>query len=491
MNLIDQFLGVVQRHPAAPALIHQGQVMTRGQFLKLVVATSRHLHEQGVAPGEVMGMSLDHSPLHLAAMLAVARLGAVSLPVHPATPPAGQQRLMAKFGASRLICMPDAQVPPGVPAVVLDAAVLKPLESADLRFIPYWPAPETPARIGLTSGTTGMPGGILYTHAYWGHRIATTVDNCDAQTRLMPSNLHLTLGNLSAFAALLSGGMVVFNRLHDIRSYFQTVQLYGVTHALMAPALIAEMATLNTEPGPAFPSMRHLRMVGGALTRQQIAIAKTRLSPNISLPYGLSEVGAVSIASPDLLTSHPEFAGRCKPGVLVQALGPNGEVLAVGQTGELRVKVPGMPQSYYRDEVRTADRFVDGWFMTRDIGMVTSDGLVRIEGRADDRLNIGGQKLHPEQIESVLQQHPEVKEVAVFVADNALGNKVLMAAIVLNHSGAVQRKFTDYCRDMRMGRQAPQRFLLVPQLPRNPAGKLIRTALPELLSNPGQGQTLH
>jgi acyl-coenzyme A synthetase/AMP-(fatty) acid ligase len=149
--------------------------------------------------------------------------------------------------------------------------------------------------------------------------------------------------------------------------------------------------------------------------------------------------------------------------------------------GELRVSIPGMPTAYYRNAERTAERFKYGWFLTRDIGRVTTDGLIEIEGRVDDRINLGGQKLHPERIENVLQQHPEVREAAVFPVENRVGNPVLLAAVVLNHAGKIEKPLTEFCRERKLGGIAPRRFLLVKELPRNPAGKLMRSALPELL----------
>lgn len=496
MNMIDQLLQVVQANPAAPAMIHARRLLTRVQFLQLVMVVARRLHERGIAQGEVVGVSMDHSPLHLATMLALARLGAVSLPVHPSTPPVGQLRLMQQFQARRLLTMPGAVAKPldGVECFDLGEIDLAKEAACDPHFIDYWPAADTPARIGLTSGTTGAPGAILYSHEFWLHRIATTVDNCDEHTRLMPSNLHLTLGNLSAFAALFVGGVLVFHRLHDLESFYRTLSIFGVTHALMPPSLIPQMAALNREEGPAFPALRHLRIVGGGLTPRLIDLARRKLSPQVYLPYGLSEVGAVSMATPELLSAHPEFAGRCKPGVRVEARDANGQALPVGSQGELWVSVPGQPMGYHNNPERTAARFCDGWFKTGDIGLVTADGLVRIEGRADDRINLGGQKFQPERVESVLQQHPEVKEIAVFTVNDQQGDKVLVAAAVLNHGGQVQKKFTEFCREQRLGGLMPRRFFVVKELPRNPAGKLVRAELPRLLARKGNamsGEALH
>ena len=489
MNLIDKFLQVVARNPAAPALIYQGEVWTRARFLRLVCNVSRRLHAQGVVPGGIVGISLDQSPLHLAAMFALARLGAVSLPVHPQLNPLGQRRLMAQFGARQLLGLPGSRALDGFTCFDLGNIASSSLPECDLNFIDYWPEPQVPARLALTSGTTGVPGGILYSHEQWLHRIETTVEYCDEMTRLMPSNLHLTMGSLAALAAVLAGGVVVFHTLHDRASFYDTVRQYGITHTLMPPALIAELAELNGDEGFAFPSLKFLRIVGGGLTPQMTRLATSKLTPNIYLPYGISEVGAISIASPDLLENYPGYAGRLKPGVELEAVNPDDMVVPAGEIGELRVRVPGMPSAYYLNEERTAQRFRDGWFYTGDMGFVTAQGLVSIEGRLDDRINLGGIKFYPESVEGILNSHPEIKESAVFVLPDEAENPVLVAMVVPKHAGPMNPKLVDFLRGRSLGIKNPKRFFLVKALPKNPTGKILRHELPALVNRMRESQS--
>lgn len=481
MTLIDKFLEVVTRNPAAPALIYQGQVWTRGRFQQLVCHAARRLHAKGVRPGDVVGLSMDHSPMHLAAVFAVARLGGISLAVHPQLNPPGQRRLMTQFGALHLLMLDGATALDGFSCFDIGEFSSEKGASVDLKFIDYWPEPDAPARINLTSGTTGVPGGILYTQERWLHRINTTVEYCDETTRLMPSNLHLTMGNLAALSAVLAGGLLVFHTLHDRLSFYSTVAQYGITHTLMPPALIPELAELNVDEGFAFPSIKYLRIVGGALTPQMIELAKKKLTPNIYLPYGISEVGAISMASPELLETHASFAGRLKPGVQLEAMSPEGQVLRLGEMGELRVRVPGMPSAYYLNDERTAQRFREGWFYTGDVGFVTDEGLVRIEGRLDDRINLGGTKFYPESIELVLNSHPEIKESAVIAVADKNDTPLLVALVVCKHEGPLDLKLVDFLRPRKLGNKSPKRIYIVKELPKNPTGKIMRKELPPLI----------
>ena len=491
-NLIDKYLEKNATDLAAPACIHEGKVVSRGALLRAVCDFTAALHQRGVKPGDVVGLSLGQHPGHLAMILALARVGAVSVPVHPRTPMRAKLALLRQMGATRVIVQSLAPTTEGeeaapAPAIegleVLPLADLQPKEGEaradhkmDLRgMLDYWPPADAPARIALTSGTTGLPSAVCYDHAYWLNRIATTVEFCDAGTRLMVGNLHLTMGNISAFAALFAGGVAVFYKQHDLAAYIQTVNLYGVTHAMMAPAMIKRMAS-RLPVGVAFPSVRYLRIVGGGLSEQLVALAMGRLTPNVYLPYGISEMGAISMASPADLKLHPDHAGKPKKGVKVQVVDEQDKVLPAGEVGEIRVKLPMMLPGYHLDEEKTKAKFKNGWFYTSDIGTVTPEGFIRIDGRMDDRINLGGNKFYPERIERLLEGHPGVQEVAVF-SSPMKGEPALVAAVVWKAEPALQ-SFLDFAKEQRLPPyMTPKGLMSLPELPRNEAGKVLRSEL--------------
>ncbi len=494
-NLIDKFLEKNTTDLAAPACIHDGKVVSRGAFLRAVCDFTAALHQRGVKPGDVVGLSLGQHPGHLAMILALARLGAVSVPVHPRTAMRAKLALLRRMGATRVVVQSlataaEGDEPAPAPAFdgleVLTLAELQPQQGQarpdhklDLRgMLDYWPHADAPARIALTSGTTGVPSAVCYDQAYWVNRIATTVEFCDAGTRLMAGNLHLTMGNIAAFAALFAGGVVVFYKQHDLAAYIQTVNLYGVTHAMMAPAMIKRLAS-RLPAGVAFPSVRYLRIVGGGLSEPLVALATSRLTPNVYLPYGISEVGAISMASPADLKLHPDHAGKPKKGVKVQVVDEKDKVLPAGEVGEIRVKMPVMLAGYHQDEEKTKAKFKNGWFYTSDIGTVTSDGFVRIDGRKDDRINLGGNKFYPERVERVLDGHAGVQEVAVFSAP-LKGEPALVAALVWKAEPALQDLLA-YAKEHGLPpAMTPQAVMSLPELPRNEAGKVLRSQLKAL-----------
>lgn len=487
MNLYQKFEGLMLADPQAPALVSEGKLMTRKVFMALVDAMAAGLHAHGVKAGDVVGITLPNSPQHLISLLAVARLGAISLPLHPRSSPQTRRRLITRYKSTTILIgmlPPNAAEIKGLRFLQVDEVLRQGQSGFAEKNLPAQPDPQMIARISLTSGTSGEPSAVAYTHENWICRLERTSYGFDASTRLLVGSLHLTLGNILAYAAQLAGGLVVFSPLKfKGNPFMETVQVYGVTHASLVPSGIKALAAQAPQTGVAFPTMKQLRIVGGALSDHLFQLASSRLTPNIVLPYGTSELGLISMASTKMLQEHPDHVGRVVAGGEVQVVDTNGQVLGPGELGEIRAKVPLMPQAYYMDEGRTKEKFRDGWFYTSDIGKITAEGIIKIEGRADDRINIAGIKLFPDQVERVLNSHPAVLESAVFTVPEATVGKKLITAIVLEEGAQITPdELAQHCRQRKLAEKTPKDYFICTALPRNPSGKLMRAEIPLLLS---------
>ncbi len=493
MNLIDKFEAAFAQDPAAPCCIVDNKVMRRIDFYRSVCKLAKALHAQGIQPGDVVGLTLPQAPVHLAMIVAIARLGAISLPVFPKSPGGVKRALLAKYGAKYLI-LPKA--PEKLPEdlefklITMDQLVDPAVETPkNLRFMDYWPAPEDLGRLSLTSGTTGTPCAIAYTHAHWLTRIENTSMGYDDQTRLIPGDLHLTMGNISSLAAMFKGGVVVFQLDQDLANMAKLIALHGVTHAMLTPASLPKLASFMPGDGNAFPSLKQLRAVGGSLADPVFKLTRQKITPHLYLPYGSSEVGLITMATPEMQMSHPNHTGKPRKGVTMEVVDENDQVLPAGQSGELRVKIAGMPTSYYKDEERTREKFKHGWYYTSDIGTITPDGFVKVEGRLDDRINLGGIKFFPEELENVFNTHPLIAESAVVSKTDANGVKRLFALLVPKPSeGPLDLKLGEFCKEKKFGGKTPGTFIVIQSLPRNPAGKILRKDLPGLIDKMAKQQ---
>jgi fatty-acyl-CoA synthase/O-succinylbenzoic acid--CoA ligase len=428
--LIERIHAAVAANPAAPAFIFHDSILSYAQFLTLIHATTRLLHDRGIRPGDTVGLSMGRWPMHCVAFLALARLGALALPLPRNLGPEAGRVLAARFGVSTVVSnWENAPVPPGARLVLLDSmslsgAVVEPGLGG------YQPDGSTPLRIALTSGTTGERRGVVHTHASFMQRVDLTALDCDRHSRLLPPDLHITAGILLTIAVLTRGGTVVFDRTFSVTDIVNTIRLYGVTHCLLSPAAVPRIAAVLPEQGLAFPSLRHLRIVGATPPPAMVGLLRSRFTPHAHGVYGITEVGMLALATPELLSAVPGCAGRITPWTRVEVLGPDGQPVPPGESGELRVATDGMPREYYREPPGAApSRFRDGWFYPGDVGRVTADGLVFVEGRADDIVNLGGHKYALPLIDAGIESHPAVRAAVAFTLEDTDGNVMVGAAI--------------------------------------------------------------
>jgi len=290
--------------------------------------------------------------------------------------------------------------------------------------------------------------------------------------RVIPPNLHITASLTLACHALMNGGAVVIPPAYDAHSLFGAVARFGVTHLTMPPAHVAMMLPLLDVKAPAFPGLKHLRLLGATPATALLDEIRRKVTPNVHLPYATTELGVISMATPDILALAPSSSGRVPADAAVEVIGPDGEVLPAGRSGELRARVPGMPLRYFGGV--DAERFRGGWFHPRDYGYVASDGLLYVQGRIDEVINVGGRKLAPTHAESILEERGGIREAAVFPIED-MGVAALVVA-----NGAIDWRALDEFARARLEIFAPRRYYEVEEIPRNVMGKIVRGELAAL-----------
>lgn len=475
MPLLDAFRDTVRRQPHCPAFIFENRALSYRQFHAIVCVVAKRLHEAGIRPGQTIGLSMGQTPLHCAAMLALGRLGALSVPLWPGQDAAMRQTLCRRYRLDMIVSSWDAQPGDEVPTLKLDGVTLRGDES-DLDFIDYQPDADTPLRVALTSGTTGEAKGVLHTHGYFLMRIQRTSFQNGADTRLFAPDLHITLSMLVVMGVLCAGGVVVFPTSYRQQDVVQSLQLYAVSHLIVIPAHAALLAAaLPEEGGIAFPSLRHLRLVGAMPPPPLIEALRRKCSPHIYVPYSITEVGVLTMATPEMVARDPLCAGMVQPWARLEAVDEAGHTLPPGTVGELRMQVEGMPTGYYGEVASPAGKFRDGWFYPGDRGRIDASGLLYVEGRVDDILNVGGNKVQPEHIENVIAQFPGVRESVAF-----LQGDVLMAAL-LTQGDVDLVALERFCFE-RLELFCPARFVVVRDLPRNASGKVLRRQMAGFVS---------
>jgi acyl-coenzyme A synthetase/AMP-(fatty) acid ligase len=292
----------------------------------------------------------------------------------------------------------------------------------------------------------------------------------------MPSDINSTMAIAVCFGVLALGGTLVFPDSSRPQDRIQALRKHAVTHAFLSQWAISQMLALLPDRQIAFPALQHLRAVGSLASEALLETMRTRMTPFIFVSYGLTELGPVSIAGADTLARWPRSGGYVLPWVQVEVSGATGEVLSPGESGEIRIRVERGATEYHKDAHESAKKFRDGWFHTGDHGCISDDGLIFIEGRIDEMINLGGYKISPTYVEEVLARHPQVAEAVAFAARDDSATEFLAAAVVLNGDEIDVDDLSEYA-EKHLGWGRPKQFFILLEFPRTPSGKTIRSAV--------------
>ena len=364
--------------------------------------------------------------------------------------------------------------------------------------------PDDDATILYTSGTTGRPKGAVSTHravvqALTGFGCRAAIERARRPDAPAPSGppvfilivplFHVTGAVPVMLGCVASGLTLVMMYKWDAERALQLIERERVTNFVGVPT---QSWDLLEHPRFADYDTSSLIAVGGGgapappeLVRR-VAASFRRGGPTIG--YGMTETNAYGPGNsgPDYL-SHPTSTGRATPILAIEVRDPAGQVLPAGERGEIWFKGPHLIRGYWNRPEDTAATIVDGWLRTGDIGRVDEDGFVFVEDRAKDMVLRGGENVYSAEVEAAIYEHPAVYEAAVFgVPHPRLGEEV--AAVVYARPGfaVTEEDLRGHVRERLASFKVPTKITIVgEQLPRNPAGKILKRQLrDEMLAQP-------
>ncbi len=283
-------------------------------------------------------------------------------------------------------------------------------------------SPDDPVRIVRTSGTTGASKRFLVTRRM--HDALTTLWR--GVFRLTPHSRYLQTLSMVVRATfdfgstvLRTGGTIVLES-----GALTAIAAHGITHAILLPGFLK--AALDRLP-PDFAKPQGLTIVsfGAAVSDALREHAARSLSADLCDLYGTVELGGVST----IWRAGAEGFGTILPGIQVEAVDQKDAPVPEGKMGRIRIRSASMSERYIDDPEATRRMFRDGWFYPGDLGVVTADGRLKILGRADDLLNIGGQKILPAMLEASLMREEIAADVGVCSISNSAGLDELCIAV--------------------------------------------------------------
>jgi acyl-CoA synthetase (AMP-forming)/AMP-acid ligase II len=346
-------------------------------------------------------------------------------------------------------------------------------------------APDDPADILFTSGTTGVPKGVVMPHERtlgvatdW---VRMTGLNTDDRYLMVNPYFHQFGLKAGILACLASGATMLPEAAFDVDRALARVATERVTVFPGAPTLYHSILDHPERDRYDLSSLR-VAVTGAAdIPVELIRRVNDELPFSIVITgYGLTETGTATSTSPDDdFETVASTVGRPRPGFELRIADSDGRGVPTGEAGEVVVKGPTVMAGYLDDPDATAAALSeDGWLRTGDLGVLDDRGCLRIVGRIKDMFIVGGFNEYPAEVENALLRHPDVKQAAVIgIPDERLG-EVGMAFVVTASSNAdTGTEILAWCRDEMANYKVPRAIEILEELPLNATGKVVKDEL--------------
>jgi acyl transferase domain-containing protein/acyl-CoA synthetase (AMP-forming)/AMP-acid ligase II len=507
------FAGAAGRAPDAVAITDGARSLTWRQWQADVAAVARGLQEAGIGRHDVVAVrlpnGLDYETLHLA----IATIGAVTMPVHLGL---GRTDAIALLGRvePEAVVLPSGAVDeaaillrevPGLRVALVAGgdtgpeAGLLPLGALRDRWQgsaprPVQVRPDMPFVLLPSSGTTSLrPKICLHSHDGLLSNAAAALDRNGAGQAftgvVMAANplTHL-FGLQSMWSALLTACPQALLPRWDLDGFFELSGQVSPAVVFAVPAQLHDIARRLRDCGPAGFAPRQVWTAGAALPAALAAELRAGLGAELVVFWGMSEIGhGACTQGIDPAARPPGSVGRPVPGSAVRIRDAEGQPAPAGTPGELQYAGAGMFRGYYREpELTAASVTPDGWLRTGDTAAITPDGQVVFHGRSAELINVGGQKFNASEIQDLLAELPGLGPLAVVAKpDPRLGEYPCLVVTEVGAEAADLAAVAAFLRGRGVADyKIPAQVVVVDELPRTAAGKLNRRVLEEMLRSP-------
>ncbi len=485
-----------------PAVSCGGRTLSWGEFDSGTERVANALRALGVGRGDAVGVLMNNGLPMVEAMFGAIKAGACVVPLNLSVSDDGIAGMLADAAVRAVLATPPQRARldamRGRVATVVDGGWIcvdggpgwtdyaRWRDAAGSARCPVEPLPDDPCNIIYSSGTTALPKGIIHSHR---RRIEWTYD-CGVALRyhsgavaICPVGLFSNISWLAMLCSFLAGGSIVVMEHFDPVEFLRLVERHRCTHVAMVPLqfqLILEHPEFRSFD---LRSLRAACTVGSPmLPSMKLRVAREFDCELIEL-YGLTE-GIITTLDPEDLETHPASVGKPVPGTDLRIIDDEGRELPPGEAGEIVGWSRFVMSGYHnRPEATVEATWLDPsgrpWLRTGDIGRLDTDGYLYLVDRKKDMILSGGQNIYPADIEAVLKTHEAVFDCAVIGIPHEKWGETPLGLVVLrtDHAGADAEALRVWA-NARLGKQQRlSRVEFVPDLPRNPNGKLLKREL--------------
>jgi len=347
--------------------------------------------------------------------------------------------------------------------------------------------PEELAFIGATGGTTGRSKGVMLTNLVWQSLVsslAASMPMTAPPVNLVAAPMTHAAGPL-ALASMALGGTVVVLPRFEAGAVLQAIEAHRVTYMFLPPTAIYMLLSHPHVRRADLSSLEYVSYAGAPMSLDRLKEAIEVFGPVMNASFGQTECPMCVTAmaprehlAPDGTLAHPGSCGRANLLSIVEIMDDAGTILPPGERGEIVVRGPLVMAGYYKDPAATADASRFGWHHTGDIGYRDEDGWFYVVDRKKDMIISGGFNVYPAEVEQVLQSHPAVQDCAVFGAPDEKWGERVVAVIEPREGGQIDEEaILAFAREKLGPVKSPKTLVVTQQLPRSPAGKVLRAEL--------------
>lgn len=473
-----------EHSPDAPALVYEGRSLSYAALDRAVRGLAARLAEAGVGLGDRVAFLGQNHPAQIIQLLACCRLGAIQVPLNWRLAAPEHAFILADSGAK--LVMATADFAPAAQALGLPVL---PAEAA-------WPAPgpvpetaeagwaESIALLVYTSGTTGRPKGALLTQKALffnalnaQHLFALTA--ADRVLTFLPL-FHVGGLNIQTLPALYAGATVMLEPRFEPARFFAACRDFRPSLTLLVPAI---MQALIGHPGWAEADLSSLRAAGAGSSDVPPALIEAFHARGVPIQqiYGATETCPIAIGQTRAeALAAPGSVGRPAFHAMAKVVGPLGEDLPEGATGQIAIAGPAILTGYWNQPEASAQALRGGWFLTGDVGHKDAAGRWWFTDRVKHVIISGGENIYPAEVERVLATAPGVREGAVTGRADAHWGEVPVA-VVVPEEGFSREAVLAHFQGKLARFKHPRDVVLVGALPRTALGKVATGALRALV----------
>jgi fatty-acyl-CoA synthase len=495
-----------QLEPDRTGLIFEGSATGYRAWSERAGCAAHAFAHLGVAPGDRVGLLLENCPEFLDCFFALTLLGAIAVPLNWRLSP----RELAYIAADADICalVSSAKFTSAIEEIA-DSLPADRLIAVGGTSVPGWrdydellqagpqsswpsgtavAGADDPALIIYTSGTTGRPKGAVLSHNNLFHgalNICISLDWRAGDRALVAMPLFHIGALIVSLINVYLGATTVLMRNFDPDAFLRDVEHHRIDSFVAVEAMLQMLTAAKTFSEADLSSVR---WVLSGPTPPSLKMAWAKRGIVIRQVYGMTETtGGAAVIAGEHVSGKPDSTGPPMFHTDLRIVDPDGRDCEAEQVGEILISGPHVMQAYWNNPTATAQALQDGWLKSGDLGKRDQDGYLYVVGRRKDMIRSGGENIYPAELEAVLSEMPQIREVAVVgVPDSAWGESI--CAVVRLHAGqTLTLDELAACCAAQLGKYKIPRRLVITEVPfpRGPSGRMQKQELVKALGESG------